>query len=173
MPRHQLSRGRPKGSGLDDRSTLIALNRLLAADPKLKPTTAIRSMGISDPASVRRLREKLRSARGAEKEKPAPNAATAAKAERAASTTNKLIGASVGEKRTPSSPRAAFDKSWLVQWYDLGISAIASTVAVQMAVFGNLLAASPAALAFKHHVASNERVTASSRSLSDVHTTLH
>lgn len=52
--------GRPKGSGLDDRAQLAAIAALLAANPKLKPTTAIRSLGVEDPSDIRRLRDKFR-----------------------------------------------------------------------------------------------------------------
>lgn len=52
-------RGRPKGSGLDDSAQLQAIRKLLAADPALKPTTAIKKVGITDPSAVRRLRDKL------------------------------------------------------------------------------------------------------------------
>jgi hypothetical protein len=56
--------GRPKGSGLDDRAQLAAVAALLAANPKLKPTTAIRSLGVEDPSDIRRLRDKFRSEQG-------------------------------------------------------------------------------------------------------------
>lgn len=56
----QVRRGRPKGSGLDDRAYLEALDRLMAGDPTLKPTTAIKKLGITDPSAIRRLRDKLR-----------------------------------------------------------------------------------------------------------------
>ena len=52
-------RGRPKGSGIDDRTRLEAIAELLAADPSLKPTTAIKSIGITDPSAIRRLRDKF------------------------------------------------------------------------------------------------------------------
>lgn len=52
-------RGRPKGSGLDDTDALNEISALLAANPKLKPTTAIKSLGIDDPSAIRRLRDKL------------------------------------------------------------------------------------------------------------------
>jgi hypothetical protein len=51
-------RGRPKGSGLNDAAQLRAIAGLLAADPALKPTTAIKTLGISDPSVIRRLRDK-------------------------------------------------------------------------------------------------------------------
>jgi hypothetical protein len=52
-------RGRPKGTGLNDAAQLRAIAGLLAADPDLKPTTAIKQLGISDPSVIRRLRDKF------------------------------------------------------------------------------------------------------------------
>ena len=52
-------RGRPKGSGIDDRARLRQLACLLRDDPDLKPTTAIRALGIKDPSAIRRLRDKF------------------------------------------------------------------------------------------------------------------
>lgn len=60
MPDDHPRRGRPKGSGLDDREQLSAIARMLEADPTLKPTTAIKRAGITDPSAIRRLRDKLR-----------------------------------------------------------------------------------------------------------------
>jgi hypothetical protein len=60
MPTANVRYGRPKGSGLDDRQQLESVAALLAANPKLKPTTAIRSLGVEDPSTIRRLREKFR-----------------------------------------------------------------------------------------------------------------
>lgn len=51
-------RGRPKGSGLDDRKQLETISRLISQNPELKPTTAIRSLGITNPSTIRRLRDK-------------------------------------------------------------------------------------------------------------------
>lgn len=51
-------RGRPKGSGIDDSTRLEAIARLLATNPEMKPTTAIKSLGVSDPSIIRRLRDK-------------------------------------------------------------------------------------------------------------------
>ena len=53
-------RGRPKGSGIDDTATLQRVAALLSADRRMKPTTAIKQVGVSDPSVVRRLREKLK-----------------------------------------------------------------------------------------------------------------
>lgn len=53
-------RGRPKGTGIDDADTLAAIADLMGADPELRPTTAIKKAGVTDPSIVRRLREKLK-----------------------------------------------------------------------------------------------------------------
>lgn len=52
--------GRPRGSGLDDSHQLESIAALLTANPGLRPTTAIRSLGIEDPSAIRRLRDKFR-----------------------------------------------------------------------------------------------------------------
>jgi hypothetical protein len=64
MPTATARYGRPKGSGLDDRQQLETLAALLAANPKLKPTTAIRQLGVEDPSAIRRLRDKFRLEQG-------------------------------------------------------------------------------------------------------------
>lgn len=52
-------RGRPVGTGIDDRAIIARITALMAADPTLKPTTAIRRAGITNPSVVRRLRDKV------------------------------------------------------------------------------------------------------------------
>lgn len=52
-------RGRPKGSGKDDWSRLQQIAALIAANPALKPTTAIKRIGVTDPSVIRRLRDKF------------------------------------------------------------------------------------------------------------------
>lgn len=54
------SRGRPKGSGIDDTVILTQVSALLSKQPDLKPTTAIRQLGISNESTIRRLRDKWR-----------------------------------------------------------------------------------------------------------------
>ncbi len=53
-------RGRPKGTGIDDSDRIARLAELLRVRPELKPTTAIRLMGFSDPSAIRRLRDKYK-----------------------------------------------------------------------------------------------------------------
>ncbi len=65
MSNGKRSRGRPKGSGIDDRQRLLDIGHLIERNPKLKPTTAIRKLGFSDPSTIRRLRDKYTSQRDA------------------------------------------------------------------------------------------------------------
>ena len=53
-------RGRPLGTGIDDSDRIARLAELLRIQPGLKPTTAIRVMGFSDPSAIRRLRDKYK-----------------------------------------------------------------------------------------------------------------
>jgi hypothetical protein len=59
MAQKTAARGRPKGTGLDDAGPLAAIADLIAANPGMKPTTAIKALGIRDPSTVRRLRDKF------------------------------------------------------------------------------------------------------------------
>lgn len=96
MSTTRAGRGRPKGSGIDDRRSLDAIARLIALNPAMRPTTAIRSLGISDPSVIRRLRDKFSSVRTdlmselqATPRSPASAKAHAALATRAPATLNK------------------------------------------------------------------------------------
>ncbi len=60
MPHDQVRRGRPKGTGIDDSDRIARLAELLRIQPDLRPTTAIRLMGFSDPSAIRRLRDKYK-----------------------------------------------------------------------------------------------------------------
>ena len=51
-------RGRPKGSGINDRETLVRIAEIVAANPTIKPTTAIKQAGVTNPSTIRRLRER-------------------------------------------------------------------------------------------------------------------
>lgn len=59
MTPNKAGRGRPKGTGLNDAAQLRAIAGLMASNPDLKPTTAIKTLGISDPSVIRRLRDKF------------------------------------------------------------------------------------------------------------------
>ena len=55
-----IRRGRPKGTGIDDNDRIARLDELLRVHPELRPTTAIRLMGYSNPSAIRRLRDKYK-----------------------------------------------------------------------------------------------------------------
>src|ERR1700742_526769 len=55
-----IRRGRPKGTGIDDSDRMARLDELLRIHPELRPTTAIRLMGYSNPSAIRRLRDKYK-----------------------------------------------------------------------------------------------------------------
>lgn len=58
-----VKRGRPKGSGIDDRIWLREVGHLIRINPELAPTTAIRALGITNPSTIRRLRDKFQQSR--------------------------------------------------------------------------------------------------------------
>jgi hypothetical protein len=58
MNEAKANRGRPKGSGIDDAQKLKEIETALCLDPRMKPTTAIKAIGITDPSVIRRLRDK-------------------------------------------------------------------------------------------------------------------
>ena len=61
MTPNKPSRGRPRGTGLNDAAQLRAIAGLIATNPDLRPTTAIKTLGITDPSVIRRLRDKFTS----------------------------------------------------------------------------------------------------------------
>lgn len=94
------TRGRPKGSGIDDTPVLMKIAAIVAADPDIKRTTAIKQAGISNPSHIRRLRDKFsadeskliklaKSGKTPAPAKPAKEAAPKAAAKPAARTTTR------------------------------------------------------------------------------------
>lgn len=60
MSAAKAKRGRPVGSGKNDRIWLREINRLIRIDPDTRPTTAIKALGVTDASTIRRLRDKLK-----------------------------------------------------------------------------------------------------------------
>lgn len=52
-------RGRPKGTGIDDRTRLREIASIISQQPEIRPTTAIKLLGENDPSVIRRLRDKF------------------------------------------------------------------------------------------------------------------
>ena len=59
MKQVKATRGRPKGSGINDKTTLLKVAGLMLDNSELKPTTAIKQLGIDNPSIIRRLRDKF------------------------------------------------------------------------------------------------------------------
>ena len=62
MSASQAKRGRPIGSGINDRIWLRELGHLIRIRPGIRPTTAIKALGVTNPSTIRRLRDKHRRA---------------------------------------------------------------------------------------------------------------
>lgn len=70
MTASKTQRGRPKGSGINDEQRLKEIACRLNADPSLKPTTAIKAIGVTDPSAIRRLRDKFHLVQSQQKSSP-------------------------------------------------------------------------------------------------------
>jgi hypothetical protein len=195
MPADQARRGRPKGSGLDDTDQLKRVARMLEADPGLKPTTAIKAIGISDPSTIRRLRDKLRGS-GADLEDAETGAGNFARggdgqgrrrgeAITAAQgfgreycisgeTAGSIEGAECDEAGLPQRERRRdAGVSWFAAWCGLGLQALSTTVETQMAIFESFLSVPQIASAIRQQALLNEQVIAFYSQGTDVRNTLH
>jgi hypothetical protein len=178
-------RGRPRGSGLDDRVQLRRISALLEADPALKPTTAIKAIGVSDPSTIRRLRDKLKAdLSGA----PVPVAApsSAARGRTAELFEARGRGAPARQGRTPAdavagglaipadpAPRDQDQVSWFAHWFAFGLLAVSSTVEAQLAVMDDFLRVPQVTSALRHQLLVNEVAKAFCPKRTDVRSTLH
>jgi len=167
MPAKTTRRGRPKGSGLDDHGQLVAIAALIAKDAELKPTTAIRSLGISDPSTIRRLRDKYRKFQNSTEMNNAGSKAKfdsqPKKSAKSKERSEKLAApvTSKPELRSPRQPRSqkpmqagseaslGEPSSWFNAWAALGFQSLATTLDVQIAACRNVLAMPPVAFAIK------------------------
>ena len=124
--------GRPKGTGLDDHQRLASIAAALVANPKLKPTTAIRSLGVDDPSVIRRLRDKFRVEQG-------KLMADARRASRSKDARTPLVSATtpcaaepVNAAPNPLGPSRSLSivpqSSLLVGYFELGMCAVSTAV---------------------------------------------
>jgi hypothetical protein len=168
MPEYQVKRGRPKGTGIDDHSRLQQIAALMAADPSLKATTAIKSLGITDPSVIRRLRDKFHAFQAGTGAEIAAHAASQA----AARTRPKVVAARNRGSAVKSTPvagapppepakapehKAAPDPdqptAWLDAWCGMGLRAMASAVEAQVALTQELLRAPAFTMAVRQQIA--------------------
>ncbi len=153
--------GRPKGSGIDDSQQLARIALLLAADAELKPTTAIRSLGIEEPSVIRRLRDKYR----------ANQAALQAAARKQSIPARKPTAAAKGvessePRTTPASPsrsQASPSINWdttpadiFVAWCGFGLGTVSAAIENQYAITHHLLRRPSVSMAVKNQLLLNE-----------------
>lgn len=175
MPSDYARRGRPRGSGLDDQSQLRKISELLDADPRLKPTTAIKAIGVSDPSTIRRLREKLKAL-------PHPVGSADAGLGGVTQTLEPVLARSHSKPASPAHGSSGglaevqtFDAplSFFMQWCAFGLSAVSSTVEAQMAIMDDLLHSPQVESALRQQLQFNEVAKAFCPKRSDVRSTLH
>lgn len=180
MPPEDARRGRPKGSGLDDSSQLRRVADLLEADPNLKPTTAIKAIGVSDPSTIRRLREKLkveplRSTGGGAGVAEFPTALGAApqvsdRAPAPAGTGFASAGSSAGLAEASVSALSESETALFAKWCALGLSAVSSTLEAHVALMTDLLRTPQVACALRQQILFNEVAKALCPKRSDIRT---
>jgi hypothetical protein len=145
-------RGRPIGSGIDDAARLAEVRALLATNPGMKPTTAIRLLGHADPSIIRRLRDKLKA--GSE----APRR-TRAMAAAAGSSRGFRIVEDVPPKPTAKpSMRSALPAAdpLIAIWLELTLSAVSMALTTQQAMMSLMLKNPLVRTMVQQHVAANE-----------------
>ena len=128
MQTAQVRYGRPRGTSLDDRQQLQSIAALLAADPKLKPTTALRALGVVDPSTVRRLRDKFR----------IEQASLMAEARRSSNENTPAVDYALPIEAVPQRTRlhaapAHTGEAVFTSWFDLGFAALGAAVELQSA----------------------------------------
>jgi hypothetical protein len=185
MSAEQSRRGRPKGSGLDDSDNLSKVSRMLEVDPRMRPTTAIKAIGISDPSTIRRLRDKLRGAGAA---RPATNsdktmqasadASNAAARSRVRAAGRGSDGANLAGDSFSSAvavrERPPADAiSWVVAWCGVSMHALSATLEAHLAALESFLSVPGAVSAAGQKFLLNERVVSFCFYGTDVRRTLH
>lgn len=176
-------RGRPKGSGIDDRAVLRRIDDMLDADPDLKPTTAIKAMGVTDPSTIRRLRDKLKvgefrvprptlpSGCGVPVQLPLFEARSSATPSPASAGRRDFHG---GLAEVSGSISSDASTQWLLSLYALGLSAFSTTVETQMSLLDDFLHVPQVESVLRHQLLVNEAVAKALCPMrSDVRTTLH
>lgn len=177
-------RGRPKGTGLDDRARLKAVAAILASNPDLKTTTAIKVAGVSDPSTIRRLRDKFQECRDelmAEVAGPRPKSLSAAAvpaatsehhaSQRSAMSAEPREPASALPKSPAAQPAAhvargqasaeswatsAFDTNpWLAAWCAWQIRAASTVLDAQLGMLNELMKMPSVNMALRQHVEIN------------------
>ncbi len=160
------TRGRPVGSGIDDRERLRQIAQLLASNPEMKPTTAIKAIGIVDPSAVRRLRDKLKSGHDTLSAAGA-SAGSEARVQTMAAAADNVRPFRISEdvpprgapKAAPEAPEPTSRKTadtTLVPLFELTIGTWSAALALQQAMFGVMMQNPVFRTFLKQHIAGNE-----------------
>jgi hypothetical protein len=181
MSETRTARGRPKGSGLDDRSRLRAVAELMAGNPALKTTTAIKSTGISDPSTIRRLRDKYQHLKDELMAEVSPKGGAAKPIRAVAPRTaparpvsvlknqslQELPKVETGPSVAPahhaaSAPTAVVTHpaAWMAMWYGMGFESLNHAVALQISFVEKMMRMPHVASVLRGQLALNEMALA-------------
>lgn len=185
MPSDYARRGRPRGSGLDDRVQLRRIAELIEADPSLKPTTAIKALGVSDPSTIRRLRDKLKAGQAGSLPATSHHHAGAGRelaverieARDSAGPRRRDVGGgralSGNLVQVAPATMSEAQLSWFTQWCAFGLFAVSSTVEAHLAMMDDLFRVPQVESALRQQILLNEVAKAFCPKRSDIRTTLH
>lgn len=202
MSLHATRRGRPKGSGIDDQKFLSDIAAMIAAKPDLKPTTAIKALGVTDPSAIRRLRDKFHqfsaeltaaqsttpAAKGSGDavNKPVPSSVSthrciAAEISRSGDALSALpqspAAATAPVETAPAAPAAPGQYPSPIDlfaiWCGMGLDVITTAMATQAAMTRNLSRLPHVDMALRQHLAINEMAMALIPGRVLARTTLH
>lgn len=177
-------RGRPRGSGLDDRARLKAVAAILTSNPDLKTTTAIKVAGVSDPSTIRRLRDKFQECReelmaevAGSRPRPTATAAVSSIASEHQIAQRSAASAEPHEPKTsepkslalrPAAPAvhgqiptegwatSAFEANpWLAAWCAWQIRAASTVLDAQLGMLNELIKMPSVNMALRQHVEIN------------------
>ena len=159
-------RGRPVGSGIDDRERLSQIAQMLASNPEMKPTTAIRAIGIVDPSAVRRLRDKLKSGHADTLRAAGASAESQARVQTMAASADNVLPFRISENVPPRGPSKAAPEApeprrqpanpTLLPLLELTIGTLTAALTLQQAMLGAMMQNPVFQTFLKQHIAGNE-----------------
>lgn len=199
MSLHATRRGRPKGSGIDDQKLLAEIAAMIAAKPDLKPTTAIKALGVTDPSAIRRLRDKFHQfstelihaadSSTAASELPAPAATVPTSTPRCLAAGISRSGDALSVlPQSPAAASAAVEAAPVARtatgqlpspidifamWCGMGLGVISTAMATQAALTRSLSRLPHVDLALRQQLAINEMAMAFMPGRVAARTTLH
>ncbi len=165
------SRGRPVGSGIDDRERLLAITAVMAANPGIRPTTAIKALGFTDTSVIRRLRDKLKAAHpGVMAASAAAQTSKPVRAVNRAAASDNVRAFKISEEappRTTSASSAAHTRTgrshfdpMLLAWVELMAGSFNAVLSAQQAFVGMMMQNPVFRTMLSQHISANEAAMA-------------